>query len=100
VAKIMDAWQPPLPREDGALSEQRLQTAPQGRAAVSSSTLEGIPDSGSFSTVLAVRLCLLFAMECGLQLPWRKHYSVLDFLTSSAFVSTNPTDEPITSGLP
>jgi hypothetical protein len=28
-------------------------------------------------------------MECGLQLPWRKHYSVLDFLTSSAFVVTN-----------
>ena len=41
--------------------------------------------SGSFRTVLGVRLCLLFAMECGLQLPWRKHYSVLDFLTSSAF---------------
>jgi len=39
-------------------------------------------------------------MECGLQLPWRKHYFVLDFLTSSAFLGTNPTDEPITSGLP
>jgi hypothetical protein len=35
-------------------------------------------------------------MECGLQLPRRKHYSVLDFLTSSAFSDTNPTDE--TSG--
>jgi hypothetical protein len=23
-------------------------------------------------------------------LPWRKHYSVLDFLTSSAFVGTKP----------
>src|SRR6202048_2349601 len=46
--------------------------------------------SGSFRTVLGVRLCLLFAMECGLQLPWRKHYSVLDFLTSSAFPGTNP----------
>src|SRR5712692_2846834 len=51
--------------------------------------------SGSFRTILGVRLCLLFAMECGLQLPWRKHYSVLDFLTSSAFVGTNPTDESI-----
>jgi hypothetical protein len=39
-------------------------------------------------------------MECGLQLPWRKHYSVLDFLTSSAFVGTNPTGELITFGLP
>jgi hypothetical protein len=29
-------------------------------------------------------------MECGLQLPWRKHYSVLDFLTSSAFVGMTP----------
>jgi len=28
-------------------------------------------------------------MECGLQLPWRKHYSVLDFLTSSAFSGTD-----------
>jgi hypothetical protein len=28
-------------------------------------------------------------MECGLQLPWRKHYSVLDFLTSCAFLGTN-----------
>jgi hypothetical protein len=37
-------------------------------------------------------------MECGLQLPWRKHYSVLDFLTSSAFLGTNPGG--ITSGLP
>src|SRR3989442_3889963 len=27
-------------------------------------------------------------------------YSVLDFLTSSAFVGTNPTGEPITCGLP
>jgi hypothetical protein len=45
--------------------------------------------SGSFRTVLGVRLCLLFAVECGLQLPWRKHYSVLDFLTSSAFIGTN-----------
>jgi hypothetical protein len=35
-------------------------------------------------------------MEYGLQLPWRKHYSALDFLTSSAFSDTNPTDE--TSG--
>jgi len=25
----------------------------------------------------------------GLQLPWRKHYSVLDFVTSSAFIVTN-----------
>jgi hypothetical protein len=33
---------------------------------------------------------LLFAMECGLQLPWRKHYSVPDFLTSSAFFRTDP----------
>jgi hypothetical protein len=27
-------------------------------------------------------------MEYGLQLPWQKHYSVLDFLTSSAFLLT------------
>jgi hypothetical protein len=27
-------------------------------------------------------------MECGLQLPWRKHYSALDFLTSRAFIGT------------
>jgi len=32
-------------------------------------------------------------MECGLQLPWRKYYSVLDFLTSSAFLGTNPMDD-------
>jgi len=32
-------------------------------------------------------------MECGLQLPWRKHYSALNFLTSSAFVGINPTDD-------
>src|ERR1700730_14797390 len=45
--------------------------------------------SGSFRTVLAVRLCLLFAMERGLQLPWQKHYSTLDIVTSSAFPSTD-----------
>src|SRR3977135_2198915 len=28
-------------------------------------------------------------MECGLQLPWRKQYSVLDFLTSCAFTGTD-----------
>jgi len=32
-------------------------------------------------------------MECGLQLPWRKHYSVLNFLTGKAFVGINPTDD-------
>src|ERR1700734_3055910 len=45
--------------------------------------------SGSFRTVFGARLRFLFAMECGLQLPWRKHYSVLDFLTSSAFKGRN-----------
>ena len=44
--------------------------------------------SGSFRTVFGARLRFLFAMECGLQLPWRKHYSVLNFLTSSAFLGT------------
>jgi hypothetical protein len=46
--------------------------------------------SGSFRTVFGARLRFLFAMECGLQSPWRKHYSVLDFLTSSAFPSIDP----------
>jgi hypothetical protein len=36
-----------------------------------------------------VCLCLFFAMQCGLSLPWRKHYSVIDFLTSRPFVCTN-----------
>jgi hypothetical protein len=46
--------------------------------------------SGSFRTVFGARLRFLFAMECGLQLPWRKHYSVLDFLTSSALLAIYP----------
>jgi hypothetical protein len=45
--------------------------------------------SGSFRAVLGVCLCLFFAMQCGLSLPWRKHYSVIDFLTSRPFVCTN-----------
>jgi len=39
-------------------------------------------------------------MECGLQLPWRKHYSVLDFLTSCAFLSTDPEEVHSISVLP
>jgi hypothetical protein len=46
---------------------------------------------------LSVCLRLLFAIGSGLQLPRRKHYSALDFLTCSALVGTNPTDEPMTS---
>jgi hypothetical protein len=34
-------------------------------------------------------LVCVCAMEWGLQLPWRKHYSVLDFLTSGAFSATD-----------
>jgi len=43
---------------------------------------------------------LLFAIGSGLRCRGEKRDPVPDLLTSSAFVGTNATDEPITSGLP
>jgi hypothetical protein len=59
--------------------------------------------SGSLRTVFGTRLRLLFAIESGLRCRGEKRDPVLDLLTSSAFLRTNPTGDsylpscPITS---
>jgi hypothetical protein len=58
------------------------------------------PKAPTAWTILGVRLCLHFATECGLELPWRKHYSVLDFLTNCAFIGSNPKNKRTPSRLP
>jgi hypothetical protein len=56
--------------------------------------------SGNLRTVFGTRLRLLFAIGSGLRCRGEKRDPVPDLLTSSAFIGTNPTDEPTTFRLP
>src|SRR5882757_7101815 len=56
--------------------------------------------SGNLRTVFGTRLRLLFAIGSGLRCRGEKRDPVPALLTSRAFLSTNPTDELITSDCP